>query len=307
MKPTLLILAAGIGSRYGSMKQTEQFGPSGETITDYSIFDALRAGFGKVVFVISPAMEEEFVNSYIKKFPAGIKIDYVLQSINTIPQGFSISPERKKPWGTAHAVLMAAPKINEPFAVINADDFYGRNSFKIISDYLKSVEDSSLYEYCMAGFNIRNTLSKYGSVSRGVCKVDENGYLAEIIERVKIIDTPGGIVYIEEDNEVLIREGTLVSMNLFGFTPSVFPWLDKYFTGFLTANAMNPKAEFFIPIIVDRMIKDKLARMKVLPTDEQWVGVTYKEDRPHVLEMINNLIYKGLYPVDLWKSYDARN
>jgi UTP-glucose-1-phosphate uridylyltransferase len=306
MKPTLLILAAGIGSRYGSMKQTEQFGPSGETITDYSIYDALKAGFGKVVFVISPEMEEEFCTSYVKKFPPGIDIDYVLQSIHTIPEGFHITPERKKPWGTAHAVLMAAPKINEPFAVINADDFYGKNSCHIIADYLTSVRDTNMYEYSMVGFSIRKTLSKYGTVSRGVCEVDENGYLTEIIERVKVKDTPGGIVYIEDDHEVPIKEDTLVSMNLFGFTPSVFPWLEKYFAEFLTANAMNPKAEFFIPIIVDRMIKDGLARMKVLPTDEQWFGVTYKEDRPHVLEMIYQLVKKGSYPPDLWRNYEQR-
>jgi len=304
MKPSLLILAAGIGSRYGSMKQTEQFGPSGETITDYSIFDAIRAGFGKVVFVISPAMEEEFVTSYVKKFPAGIQIDYVLQGIHTIPEGFQISADRMKPWGTAHAVLMAAPKINEAFAVINADDFYGRNSFGIIADYLKGIRDSNVYEYCMVGFNIRKTLSKYGSVSRGVCKVDEKEYLSEIVERVKIIDTPGGIVYIENEEEVPVREDSLVSMNLFGFTPSVFQWLEKYFAEFLKENAMNPKSEFFIPIIVDRMIKEGLARMKVLPTDEKWFGVTYKEDRPHVLEMINFLVSGGVYPSDLWKNHE---
>ncbi len=303
-KPSLLILAAGIGSRYGSMKQTEQFGPSGETITDYSMYDALMSGFGKVVFVISPAMEEEFAASYVKKFPSGIQIDYVLQGIETIPGGFQISPERKKPWGTAHAVLMAAPKIHEPFAVINADDFYGRNSYKIIADYLKNIQDSEVYEYCMVGFGIRKTLSKYGTVSRGVCKVDEKGYLAEIIERTKIIETPGGIVYLEDDEEVPVREDALVSMNLFGFTPSVFEWLEKYFEEFLSANAMNPKSEFFIPIIVDRMIKDGLARMKVLATDEQWFGVTYKDDRPHVLEMINTLVSGGVYPTDLWNNYE---
>lgn len=304
MKPTLLILAAGIGSRYGSLKQTEQFGPSGETITDYSIYDAVKSGFGKVIFVISPAMEDEFVNSYIKKFPDSIEIDYVLQGINTIPAGFEISPERRKPWGTAHAILMAAPKINEPFAAINADDFYGRGSYKVISDYLQSVKEEGIFEYCMAGYRIRKTLSMFGTVSRGVCEVDEKGFLTGIVERIKIIDTPGGIVYIEGDAEVPLKENAIVSMNFFGFTPSVFAWLEKYFDEFLRQNALKPKAEFFIPSIVDRMIKDGLARMKVLETNEQWFGVTYKEDRPDALKMINSLIADKVYPPDLWGSYE---
>ncbi len=303
MKPTLLILAAGIGSRYGSMKQTEQFGPSGETITDYSIYDAMKSGFGKVVFVISPAMEEEFNTFYINKFPASVEIDYVLQSIDTIPEGFRISPERKKPWGTAHAVLMAAPKINQPFAVINADDFYGRDSYRLISNYLGRINEKGIFEYCMTGYRIRNTLSRYGTVSRGVCKVDNNGFLAEIVERVKITEKSERIVYIEDETETPLEENTLVSMNLFGLTPSVFNWIEKYFNDFLSINAMNPKAEFFIPLTVDMMIKDGLARMKVLETDEQWFGVTYKEDRPHVMSMLKTLINKGLYPEDLWGSY----
>ena len=304
MKPTLLILAAGIGSRYGSLKQTEQFGPSGETITDYSIYDAVKSGFGKVVFVISPAMEDEFVNSYIKKFPGSINIDYVLQGINTIPSGIEISPERKKPWGTAHAILMAAPKISEPFAAINADDFYGRGSYQLISDYLRSVKETGVFEYCMAGYRIRKTLSAFGTVSRGVCEADKNGFLTEIVERVKIIDTPEGIVYIDGDKEIPLKDNAIVSMNFFGFTPSVFAWLEKYFNEFLQQNAMNPKAEFFIPTIADRMIKGGLARMKVLETSEQWFGVTYKEDRPDVLKMINSLIDNKIYPTDLWGSYE---
>lgn len=299
-KPTLLILAAGMGSRYGSMKQTEQFGPSGETITDYSIYDAMQSGFGKVVFVISPAMEEEFKTSYVKKFPSGIKVEYVIQSVHTIPQGFDISPERKKPWGTAHAVLMAAPKISEPFAVINADDFYGRGSYRLVADYLTQTKEDGIFEYCMAGYRIRRTLSKYGTVSRGVCEVNSTGYLAEIVERTKIIDTPSGIVFLDGDSEVFIPENALVSMNLFGFTPSVFSLLDRYFKDFLANNGMDPKAEFFIPLVADRAIKEGAARLKVLETDEQWFGVTYKEDRPHVLEMINTLVEEKVYPGNIW-------
>jgi UTP-glucose-1-phosphate uridylyltransferase len=300
IKPTLLILAAGMGSRYGSMKQTEQFGPSGETITDYSIYDALKTGFGQIVFVISPAMEEEFSSSYIKKFPSHVQVDYVIQSVNTIPGGFDISPERKKPWGTAHAVLMAAEKIKEPFAVINADDFYGRGAYQIVADYLIHTKESDVFEYCMAGYRIRRTLSNYGTVSRGICSVDENGFLTEMTERTKIIDTPGGIVYLDEDSEVILPENALVSMNLFGFSPSIFSVLDTYFKDFLRENGMDPKAEFFIPLVADRVIKEKKARIKVLETDEQWFGVTYKEDRPHVLEMINNLVRTGVYPDNIW-------
>ena len=303
LQPTLLILAAGIGSRYGSMMQTEQFGPSGETITDYSIYDALKSGFGKIVFVISPAMEDEFKTSYIKKFPPQIDVDYVLQSIHTIPSGVEISRERKKPWGTAHAVLMAAPKISEPFGVINADDFYSRGAYKIVADYLSNIKESGLGEYCMAGYRIKRTLSKHGTVSRGVCEADENGFLTSINERTKIIETPSGIVYLDEDSELIIPESSLVSMNFFGFTPSVFPMIEEHFNKFLSENSMEPKSEFFIPLAVDRMIRNGKARMKVLETDEQWFGVTYKEDRPYVLDMINALVEKDVYPDNIWGSY----
>lgn len=303
MKPSLVILAAGIGSRYGSLKQMEHFGPAGETITDYSIFDALNSGFGKIIFVISPTMEEEFVNSFIKKFPTEININYVIQEISNIPKGFNAPLERKKPWGTAHAVLMAKPKINEPFAVINADDFYGRGSFQVLSEYLSTIKEDKIYEYVMVGFPIRKTLSHFGSVSRGVCQVDKNDYLEEIIERVKVVDKDNKIVYIENDIEVPLNDETIVSMNLFAFTPSVFNWLEKYFVEFLRQNISDLKGEFFIPLVVDRMIKEGLARMKVLKTNEQWFGVTYKEDRPHVQNMINYLIDKGVYTSDLWHNY----
>lgn len=302
MKPTLLILAAGMGSRYGSMKQTEQFGPSGETITDYSIFDAQRAGFGKVVFVISPAMEEEFNSSYIKKFPSNLDIDYVIQSIDKVPAGTKISPERKKPWGTAHAVLMAAEKIKTPFAVINADDFYGRESYKVVADYLTTTVEEGMLELCLAGYPIRNTLSRYGTVSRGVCETDKNGYLVSITERTKIKETPKGIVNLEENgDELLLPSNCLVSMNLFGATPGIFDFLKVRFNEFISKNSMDPKAELYIPLVADKLIRDKKARIKVLRTDATWFGVTYKEDRPHVLEMINSLVNQGVYPKNLWR------
>jgi dTDP-glucose pyrophosphorylase len=303
VKPSLLILAAGIGSRYGSMKQTEQFGPSGETITDYSIFDSQRAGFGKVVFVISPSMEEEFKTSYIKKFPPHLEIDYVIQSIDKIPAGTAVSPERKKPWGTAHAVLMAAGKIDTPFAVINADDFYGRESYKIIADYLTSTVEEDMLELCLAGYPIKNTLSKHGTVSRGVCETDSHGYLTVITERTKIKESAKGIVNLEEDGgELLLPSNCMVSMNLFGFTPAIFRHLDIQFNEFIKKSSMDPRSELYIPLVVDNLNKSGLARTRVLKTDATWFGVTYKEDRPMVLEMIASLIRSGVYPDNLWRS-----
>lgn len=303
MKPTLLVLAAGMGSRYGSMKQTESFGPSGETITDYSIFDAIRAGFGKVIFVISPKMEKEFVTSYVKKFPASLEVDYVIQGVNTIPGGFEISPERIKPWGTAHAVLMAKPKINEPFAVINADDFYGKTAYSIIADSLMNTKEGQMAEFCLAGYPVNNTLSDFGSVSRGVCKLDADNYLTDITENTKIERKEGKIFNSEEDGSLFeISDKSMVSMNLFGFTPKLFDKLEEYFVDFLKESINNPKAEIFLPIVVQKMIDENLARTKVLRTDEQWFGVTYKEDRPFVLDMINKLVEEKVYPSDLWGS-----
>ncbi len=301
MKPTLLILAAGLGSRYGSMKQTESFGPSGETITDYSIYDAIKAGFGKIIFVISPAMEEEFKSSYVKKFPPSLEVDYVVQSIGDIPKGIQISPERKKPWGTAHAVLMAKDKINLPFAVINADDFYGRGAYQVIADYLIHTVEKDRAEFCMAGYPVRNTLSEHGTVSRGVCATDTEGFLTDIQERTKIERVDGKIVYYDEEgNKVELAGDTPVSMNLFGYTPRLFKYLEKYFNGFIQENSMDPKAEIYLPIVVNRMIREEVARTKVLETDENWFGVTYKEDRPKVLAMINKLVERGIYPSSLW-------
>jgi dTDP-glucose pyrophosphorylase len=291
-----------MGSRYGSMKQTEQFGPSGETITDYSIYDSQKAGFGRVVFVISPAMEEEFNNSYIKKFPSNIEIDYVIQSIDKVPSGTKISPERKKPWGTAHAVLMAAEKIDTPFAVINADDFYGRESYKIVADYLNSTVEENILELCLAGYPILNTLSKFGTVSRGVCEMDSHAYLNAINERTKIKETAKGIVNLEENgDELLLPSNALVSMNLFGFTPGIFRYLQEHFNNFISKNSLDPKSELYIPLVVDHLIRSGNARTRVLKTDETWFGVTYKEDRPYVLEMINSLVAKGVYPNQLWR------
>jgi len=301
MKTTLLILAAGMGSRYGGMKQVDQFGPSGETITDYSIYDAIRAGFDRYVFVISPGMEEEFKNDYVKRFPSGLKVDYVIQSIDDLPVGFILPPERVKPWGTAHAVLMAKGNINEPFAVINADDYYGRESYRIMHDFLVRTSEEVPGQYCMVGFELQKTVSQYGSVARGVCRVDEHGFLREIIERTRVYQKDGGIVYELPDGTVNGLDPTeTVSMNLFGFTPDFFRHIDEFFKMFLKENLSNPGAELFIPLVVDHLINSGKARMSVLQTPESWFGVTYREDKPKVSEALQELVDNGIYPETLW-------
>ena len=301
MTTTLLILAAGMGSRYGGMKQVDPFGPSGETITDYSIYDAYRAGFTRFVFVISPKMEEDFKTNYIKKFPDHIKVDYVIQAIDNIPEGLSLPADRVKPWGTAHAVLMAKDAINEPFAVINADDYYGRESYQIMQDFLVSTSENDPGHYCMVGFQLQNTVSEHGSVARGVCQVDEQGYLAGMVERTKIYLEDGSIVYEDEDGSVFgLDPLDTVSMNLFGFTADFFPHAGEIFEEFIKENINNPKAEFFIPLAVDKLIAAGLSKMSVLQTPASWFGVTYQDDKPKVLKAIRELVDNGVYPESLW-------
>lgn len=301
MHTTLLILAAGMGSRYGGMKQVEAFGPSGETITDYSIYDALHAGFERFVFVISPKMEEDFKANYIKKFPSHIKVDYVIQSLDNLPQGFTLPENREKPWGTAHAVLMAKDAINEPFAVINADDYYGRKSYKIMNHFLTQTSLEVPGHYCMVGFELQKTVSKYGSVARGVCQVDNKGYLAGMVERTKIFLKDGKILFEEEDgSQHVLDPMATVSMNLFGFTPDFFSYIEEDFKEFLKMNADNPKAEIYIPYVVNNHIAAGESTMSVLQTPESWFGVTYQDDKPKVLKAIRDLVDQGIYPESLW-------
>jgi len=301
MHTTLLILAAGMGSRYGGMKQVDAFGPSGETITDYSIYDAVRAGFERYVFVISPQMEEDFKTNYIKKFPSHLKVDYVIQSLDKLPEGFSLPENRVKPWGTAHAVLMAKDKIKEPFAVINADDYYGRKSYKIMNHFLKQTSAEAPGNYCMVGFELQKTVSKHGSVARGVCQVNEKGYLTGMVERIKIYLKDGNIVFEDEDKSLhTLDPMDTVSMNLFGFTPDFFAHIEENFKVFLEKNADNPRAEFFIPYVVNNLIAEEKAKMFVLQTPETWFGVTYQEDKPKVLKAIRNLVDAEIYPHKLW-------
>lgn len=305
MQPTLLILAAGIASRYGSMKQIQSFGPGGETIMDYSIYDAISAGFGKVVFVIRKDFEENFKKIFEPKLNGRIKTEYVDQDLTDFTNGFEIPKERTKPWGTAHAVLCARDVIKEPFAVINADDFYGRDAFEKAAEFLTT--EVAPDKYCIIGYELAKTLSENGTVSRGVCEVNAEGELVSINERIKIYrenDQPAGqagkIVYEESDGKHEVPENSKVSMNFWGFDPSIFSFIEKLFHGFLKDKANDPKAEFFIPIIGDAFIKNG-GIIKVIPTSAQWFGVTYKEDAATVKKDIQNLVDAGMYPSSLWK------
>ena len=299
MKPTLFVLAAGMGSRYGGLKQIDGLGPSGETIMDYSVYDALRAGFGKVVFVIRKDFEEAFRKAVISKYADKVPCEVCFQSVDKVPEGCTFNPERTKPWGTNHAVLMAKGLINEPFAVINADDFYGRESFQVLADYLKSVEGTT-GKYCMVGYRVANTLSENGSVSRGVCATDENGYLTDVVERTKIEKVGDKIIYTEDGVDTEIAPNSPVSMNMWGFTPEYFEYVEKAFVEFLQARGQELKSEFYIPTLVNDMIRSGKATCKVLDTTSKWFGVTYAEDRPQVVMKINNLVREGVYPEKLF-------
>ncbi|MDQ2721395.1 MAG: sugar phosphate nucleotidyltransferase [Bacteroidota bacterium] len=297
MKPTLLILAAGMGSRYGGIKQMDSFGPSGETIIDYSIYDAIRSGFGKVVFIIRKDFAEHFKNLFESKLKGKIETEYVMQEMDSFTEGFQSLEPRTKPWGTAHAVLCAKDVIKEPFAVINADDFYGRDAFEKAAKFL--TNEVSPKKYCIIGYALSKTLSENGSVSRGVCDVDANGNLVSINERIKIFPEDGKIYYIENSLRVPLPADTSVSMNFWGFDPNVFDFIQQLFIKFLKENTQNPKAEFFIPIIGDAFIKENKGEIKVIATSSQWFGVTYREDAAGVKENIHSLIEKGEYPENL--------
>ncbi|MCC8088605.1 MAG: nucleotidyltransferase [Rikenellaceae bacterium] len=302
MKPTLLVLAAGMGSRYGSLKQMDGIGPNNEAIIDYSIYDAIRAGFGKVVFVIRHSFEKEFKEVFNKdRFNGKIDVELVFQELDKLPDGFAVPEGREKPWGTNHALLMGAEVIKEPFAVINADDFYGAEAYKTIGDYLVSLADSK-NRYCMVGYMLENTLSEHGSVSRGICETDSNDNLTNVVERTYIIKEGDEVLY-KDENDILkpIDAKSKVSMNMFGFSPDYFDYSKDYFPKFLKENQSNLKAEFFIPLMVNELISSGKAEMKVLSSDAKWFGVTYKEDKPAVIEKLNGLIEKGVYPQKLWK------
>ncbi len=299
MKPTLLILAAGMGSRYGGLKQLDPVGPSGETIMDYSIYDAKRAGFGKVVFVIRPSFEEDFKNLVISKYKGFIEVDYVFQELHMLPEGYKVPEGREKPWGTAHAVLVAESKINEAFAVINADDFYGKESFQTMSKFLQDLEANKDNTFTILAYQLKNTLSENGHVSRGVCELDKDDYLVNIEEHTKIYIEVDKVLSLFNDEIVELDENTLVSMNLMGFPAGAFKYFNKYFTEFLDANPSNLKAEYYMPTVVAKFIESKEGKVKILESQEKWFGVTYQEDRPFVVESIQKKVDEGVYPKKL--------
>jgi len=303
MKPTLLLLAAGMGSRYGGLKQLDGLGPNGETIMDYSIYDAMQAGFGKIVFVIRKDFEQDFREKVLSKYENHIPAEIVFQSLDALPEGFSCPEGRVKPWGTNHAVMMASKVIKEPFCVINCDDFYNRDAFMVIGKWLSELPEGSTNKYAMVGFRVGNTLSENGTVARGICSTNDEQLLTTVVERTQIMRVNGPVCYKDEsDNWVAVDDNTPVSMNMWGFTPDYFEHSEAYFREFLSdeTNMQNPKAEFFIPLMVNKLINEGTATVKVLDTTSKWFGVTYAADRDGTVARIRQLVEQGVYPEKLF-------
>ncbi len=299
-KPTVVVLAAGMGSRYGGLKQLDSVGPNGETIIDYSVYDAIRAGFGKIVFIIRRDIEQAFREAIGSRYESKIKVEYAFQELDRLPEGHAVPAGRAKPWGTGHAILMAEEFVGEPFVVINGDDFYGADAFKVAADYLSRAQDGDQADYCMVGFTLRRTLSDFGTVSRGVCRLD-GANLAGVTEITAISRDGEAASYPLEDGEAARLSGDeAVSMNMWGFTPSIFKHLGVMFGAFLDEQGQELKSEFYIPSVVNALIKARLARVRVLPTASAWFGVTYQEDKPYVETSIRELIAAGDYPAELW-------
>jgi dTDP-glucose pyrophosphorylase len=299
MKPTLLVLAAGMGTRYGGNKQLDEVGPSGETIIDYSIYDAIRAGFGKIVFVIRRDIEEQVKERFVDRLQGKIEVDYVFQEITNLPEGVKVAPDRQKPWGTSHAILVTKDKIKEPFGVINADDYYGVESFRILRDFL--VNDKDPNNYCIVGYKLGNTLSDHGHVNRGVCVAGDDELLRHIVETRQIEKTRDGATAPGPDGKPLHFTGNeIVSMNLWGFKPSCYDFLGKEFRNFINNYGMDLKSELDIPTSVDKFVKNGEITIKILMSNERWFGVTYREDKPFVVESIKKMIRKGVYPARIY-------
>jgi dTDP-glucose pyrophosphorylase len=295
MKPTLVIMAAGIGSRYGGLKQIDPVGPSGEIVLDYSVYDAIRAGFGKVVFIIRPDIEADFKEAMGSKFEGKIEVEYVFQTVESLPPKFSVPEGRTKPWGTGQAILVAKEAVNEPFAVINADDFYGRESFEVIAKQLMATDVNST-DFSMVGFYIKNTLSSNGSVARGYCDV-QGGKLATVEEYFEIERKEDGVI---RHSGGEMKDDDMVSMNTWGFTPKLFDSLESGFIDFLNKEGGELKSEYLLPEVIDQMIQNGEANVAVLPSNEKWMGVTYTEDKPQVMAGIRTLVDAGIYPQNLW-------
>ncbi len=299
MKPTLIILAAGMGTRYGGLKQLDAVGPHGEAIIDYSLFDAIRAGFGKVIFVIRTDFADQFKAQFEPKLKGRIPFEYAYQSLDKIPSGIPLNPAREKPWGTAHALMMADGIVHENMAVINADDFYGREAYQVMADFFAQSTDES--EYSMIGYPIARTLSEYGTVSRGVCITDDKGFLTSVIERTKIRREGDTIYCYEPEGRFPLEEDTPVSMNFWGLKPGVFGLLHEGFSRFLQENGEELKSEYFIPLLINDNVQKKKITTKVLACNSPWFGVTYREDKPMARQQISDLIARGEYPEKLWK------
>lgn len=300
-KQTLLVLAAGMGSRYGGLKQVDPMGPSGETLLDYSVFDAVQAGFDRVVFIIRRDIEEEFREKVGARYKGNVPVDYAFQQLDFLPNGFSVPADRKKPWGTAHAVWCAREAVAEPFAAINADDFYGRETYEVIGRFLKTAQPEGA-NFAMAGYRLDHTLSEHGSVARGVCQVDSNGRLMTISECTGIERADSEIVQKEADGSVRkFRGDEPVSMNFWGLTPAIFPLVEEQLVAFLSTSSSDPKAESYIPEAIGALIARDQATLDVLPTDADWFGVTYREDKPQVMQALKKLHSEGAYPTPLWK------
>lgn len=297
-KPSLLVLAAGIGSRYGGLKQIDQVGPSGETIMDYSIYDSIRAGIEKIVFVIREEIQSEFEEVIGSRLRQKVEIDYAFQELEMIPKGFTCPDERQKPWGTGHAVLVARDTIHEPFVVINADDFYGARSFQVMVDHLMHSGNG---EYAMVGFSLDKTLSDFGQVARGVCRTDDENCLRSIMEITNIERKGDSIFYTDKEGKVINLSGEeVVSMNIWGFHPVIFDFMEQSFSAFLERESGNLKSEFYIPTFIFELLKQNKATVKVLESDESWFGVTYREDKPNVITKIRQLVDQGIYPESLY-------
>jgi len=309
MKPTLLVLAAGMGSRYGGLKQLDTLGPSGETIIDYSIYDAVQAGFGKVVYIVREYFKEDMIKAVHEKYGnvkcldgTPLQLDFVTQELYKIPAGFTLNPEREKPWGTAHALLMAKDVIKEPFAVINGDDYYGKESFRILADWLRNHEGTEGH-YSLVGFELDNTLSESGQVSRGVGSADDSGYLADVVEHHKIARAEDGVIYGQNSvtgETVALAPKALCSMNMWGFTPDYFQTSEEIFKSFLEKNVGELKSEFYIPFVIDSIIKSGEGKCELLKTSSRWFGVTFQEDRPGVVAKFQEFVDNGEYPTPLY-------
>ena len=299
IKPTLVILAAGMGSRYGGLKQIDSFTPQGDTIIDFSLYDAVQAGFGKVVFIIRKSFEKEFKAIYNKKLAGKVTIEYVFQELENVPEKY-LNPKRVKPWGTGHALLMTKDIVKENFAIINADDFYSKQAFEVIAEQLRNTDKNS-YDFSMVGYSLKNTVSDNGYVSRGECTVNEKGFLTDVTERVRIEKIDGALKSEDENGKMIpIDEQTTVSMNFWGFTPKCFEFGDKLFSEFLEKNTENLKAEFYLPTIVNKMLATKKVSVKVLESWSKWFGVTYSEDKETAQKEIRKLKDSGVYPTKLW-------